>query len=94
MKYTALQNFFFQITCLVFFIITGCNKVADSKTVNNSLERKSEIHTDSFIYELNIYDARGRLSVYKLTSSKPLTQLDSSNFMEESLKDERGNRNP
>ena len=94
MKYTALQNFCYKITCLVILIITGCNKVADTKMVKSSLERKSEIHTDSFIYELNIYDARGRLSVYKLTSSKPLTQLDSINFMEESLKDERGNKNP
>ena len=75
-------------------VLPGCNKKADTKIVNNSLENKNENRSDSFKYEIKIYNARGRVSVYILTSSKPLTKLDSSSFMEESLKDERKNMNP
>ena len=96
MSCSILKSFCFQISFLITLlsIFTGCNKFTDNKTVGNSLARKHEIHTDSFSYEISIYDAKGRLSRYVLTSLKPLTQLDSSNFMEESLKDEQGNKNP
>lgn len=94
MKCTALQIFSFQMACLVSFILTGCNKVADTKMVKDIEEGRNKIHKDTFSYEINIYNTKGRLSVYKLSSLKPITQLDSNIFMEESLKAERQISNP
>ena len=84
----------FSSVCCIILIMTGCNKVADIKIVKNSTVLKNEIHKDSFIYELNIYNAKGKLSIYRLSSFKPLTTIDSNIFMEKSLKEEQGNINP
>ena len=84
----------FLSACFIILIITSCNKVADTKIVKNSTDLKNDIHKDSFIYELNIYNANGRLSVYRLFSFKPITTIDSNIFMEKSLKDERANIKP
>ena len=93
-SYKKFKTFCFQSSCFIMLFLSGCNKVEDTKLVKNNIERTSQIQKDSFIYELNIYNAVGRLSVYKLTSAKPLTTSDSNIFMEESLKDVRKNINP
>ena len=62
----------FSSVCCIILLMTGCNKVADIKIVKNSTVLKNEIHKDSFIYELNIYNAKGKLSIYRLSSFKPL----------------------
>lgn len=85
---------FILLFCLLLqgIFLTGCNKVADVNKVKNATENKGELHTDSFRYVLNIYDANGRESIYIKTSIRPLTQLDSNNFIEESLLKERKNK--
>ena len=94
MSLKALKLPCIYLSGFILLVMTGCNPNADKKFVNNSMGNKGQNHTDSFKYEINIYNAAGRVSVYVLTSAKPLTKLDSSNFMKKSLKDERTNTNP
>ena len=90
----ALKLSCIYLSGFILLMMTGCNQSEGKKFANNGLGNKGENHTDSFKYEIKIYNAAGRVSVYVLTSSKPLTKLDSSNFMEKSLIDERKNKNP
>ena len=90
----ALKLSCIYLSGFILLMMTGCNQSAGKKFANNSLGNKGENHTDSFKYEIKIYNEKGRVSVYILTTFKPLTKLDSSNFMKESLIDERKNRNP
>ena len=92
MSFITPKRICIYLSSFIMLVLPGCNKKANTKIVNNSLENKN--YSDSFNYEIKIYNAMGRVSVYRLTSSKPLTKLDSSIFMEESLKDERKNMNP
>ena len=94
MEYTILKIGCFQLAFLVLLTIIACNKNAGKSEVKNDMETQGKIHRDSFTYQLEIYNANGRVSIYKLTSAKPLTKYDSNLFMLQSLKAERKDSMP
>ena len=70
-------------------VITGCQKDADTLPLKKVDKLNVILKPQVFVYELSIYHSNGQESTYVKTTNYPLTKLDSTIFLEESLQDSR-----